>query len=96
VPVEPPEPIVVDREETLQAPGLMGLDPAHSAFLRALLARPQWTRADLEELAEDREMMIDGTLERINEASFDLYEEPILEGEDVVELNQEVVRELVQ
>ncbi len=96
VPVEPPEPIVVDREETPQAPGLMGLDPAHAAFLQALLARPQWTRADLEELAADREMMIDGTLERINEASFDRYEKPILEGEDVVELNQEVVRELLQ
>ena len=40
--------------------------------------------------------MLDGVLEHINEASFDKYEQPLLEGEDVMEVNPEVVRELLQ
>jgi uncharacterized tellurite resistance protein B-like protein len=95
-PEEAPEPFAEESEATPQVPGLMGLDAGHTAFLRTLLARPHWARAELEELAADRGMMVDGTLERINEASFDTFNKPFLEGDDPVELNQEVVHELVK
>lgn len=81
---------------TSKEPALMGLDDEHSAFVRTLLSRPHWTRAELEELAEDRGMMVDGALERINEASFDAFDKPFLEGDDPVALNQEVTHELAQ
>ena len=95
-PEEVLEPVAVEFEAAPQATGLMGLDADHTAFLRTLLSRPHWMRAELEELAADRSMMVDGTLERINEASFDTYDKPFLEGDDPVELNREVVHELIK
>ena len=77
-PDEIAEPVVVELEPTTQESGLLGLDPDHSSLLLMLLTRRHWTRAELEELAIDRGMMIDGTLERINEASFEAYDQPIL------------------
>jgi hypothetical protein len=47
-------------------------------------------------LAQDRGILLDGALERINEASFDKHDQPFSEGDDPVEINQEVVREILQ
>jgi hypothetical protein len=58
-----------------------------------LKLRSQWTRAELEELATDRGLMLDGTLERINEACLDKFEEPFVEGEDPIDVNQSLLRE---
>ncbi len=88
---------VVEDEPTAAAePTLLGLTPDQSAFVTVLLTRPQWTRAELEELATDREFMLDGMVEKINDASFEKHNQPLLEGEDPVDLNAEVVRELMQ
>ena len=34
--------------------------------------------------------MLDGALERINEASFDLFDIPFIEGNDPMEINSEI------
>lgn len=70
---------------------LLGLDPEHSNFARLLLSRPQWSRRDLEDAASDMELMLDGALEKINEAALDIYEKPLAEGEDPLEINQDVL-----
>lgn len=94
---EPEEPVPAEVEPVATTqPTLLGLPVEQSAFVQTLLARPQWTRAELQELADDREFMLDGVLERINEASFDKYEKPLLEGDEVVDVNPEVLRELLQ
>lgn len=79
--------------EDLEAvgPGLLGLDPDHSAFLRALLSRPRWTRAELQDMAADMELMLDGSLERINEATLEKFDSCIAEGDDPVEIAQELM-----
>ena len=61
---------------------LLGLDPEHSAFLRVLLTRPSWSRAELGEVAADMELMLDGALERVNEATLDTLDNRIAEGDD--------------
>ena len=71
--------------------GLVGLDEAHISFVRLLLSRPTWSRAELEDTASDLELMLDGALERINEASFDAHDAPFTEGEDPITVNKEVV-----
>lgn len=76
--------------------GLLGLDEAHTAFVRLMLSRPQWSRAELEDAAADLELMLDGALEQVNEASFDAYDLPLSEGEDPIDINAEVVEELEQ
>ncbi|MFP3541070.1 tellurite resistance TerB C-terminal domain-containing protein, partial [Pseudomonas sp. SIMBA_044] len=56
---------------------LLGMDDAHSAFLRLLLTRPKWTRAELVDAASDLEMMLDGAIEQVNEAALDHWDEPL-------------------
>ncbi|MHB1091722.1 tellurite resistance TerB family protein [Thiobacillus sp.] len=75
---------------------VMGLDEEHTELVRILCTRPEWTRDELEELAQDRGILLDGTLERINEAAFDTFDQPFGEGDDPVEINQEVVKEMLQ
>ena len=77
-------------------PVLMGLGTEHSSFVRTLLTRARWTRAELEEIAEEHGLMLDGALERVNEAALDTYDKLLLEGTDPVDLDQDVVREVLQ
>jgi hypothetical protein len=71
----------------------MGLDADHAAFFRLLISRPSWSRAELADAASDMGLMLNGALERINEAAFDHYDEPLLEGEDPVEVAQNLIQE---
>lgn len=98
---EPVEPVVAQqpaaqtREPGSPAPaaphGLAGLDAAHVAFVTQLVSRPEWTREELLDLASDLDLMLDGALERINEASFDAHDAALTEGDDPVAINQEVL-----
>jgi uncharacterized tellurite resistance protein B-like protein len=52
---------------------LIGLDADKSALLRLLMTRTQWARLELDEIAADRNILLDGTLETINEKSYSLF-----------------------
>jgi uncharacterized tellurite resistance protein B-like protein len=94
-PVIAPTPAVEDAAiETNSAVGFLGLDVAHSSFARMLLSRPQWTRQELLDVAEDLDLMLDGALERINEASFDAHDLPLTEGDDIIEVSAEILEKL--
>lgn len=81
-----------DTEEQAAAPaGLAGLDEAHTSFVRMLLSRPSWSRQELLDVAEDLELMLDGALERINDASFDAHDAALTDGDDPVVVNQEIL-----
>ena len=94
--VHAPEPAAeVQSVAAVEAPaGLMGLDEAHIALARMLLSRPEWSRADLQDLADDLDLMLDGSLERINEAAFDAHDMPFFEGEDPVTINAEFLEKV--
>ena len=79
-----------------QAPTLMGLETEHSALLQILLRQMRWTRSELEELASDRSLMIDGVLEHLNDTAFEKFNKPLFEGTDPIEINQEIAREVLQ
>jgi uncharacterized tellurite resistance protein B-like protein len=70
---------------TPDAPAFDGLDAPHSAFLRVLLERPTWTRGEVEELAEELNLMPDGAIDTINEFALDLAGEPLLD-EDTADM----------
>jgi uncharacterized tellurite resistance protein B-like protein len=74
---------------------LIGLDGMHSALLETLLSRTHWNRAELEELAEDRELMLDGALERLSDACFDRFDMALFDGGDPLELNPDAVKEIL-
>lgn len=89
---EPPPPSEFEEIETSHSP--LGLDESHSALVRLLLSRPQWTRAELEDAASDLDLMLDGALEQINEAAFDAFDEPLCEGDEPLEVNVELLERI--
>jgi tellurite resistance protein len=84
-----------EKEESSSANLLLGLDGVHSGLLETLLTRTQWARGELEELAEDRELMLDGALERLNEACFERFDMALFEDGDPMVLSAEAVREVL-
>lgn len=82
-----------EQEEVtlVEEAGQLGLDPEHTAFLRLLISRPVWSRQELADAAADMELMLDGTLERINEASLDVLKQPLIEGDDPIEVSREAL-----
>jgi len=93
------DPVAEPFQETVEpqagSASLLGLDEAHSTFLRLLLSRPSWTRSELSDAASDLELMLDGAIEQVNEASLDHWDEPLTDGDDPVEINQEFAQRLV-
>lgn len=83
-----------EPDEQQTNPNLLGLDIEHSAFLRRLITRPQWTRDELLNLAADFDLMLDGALENINESALDNLDEQIIEGDDLLEVNQSLLEKI--
>jgi uncharacterized protein/uncharacterized tellurite resistance protein B-like protein len=83
-----------EPESAEREPRMLGLDPEHSAFLRALLTRPSWTRTEAGDIAADMELMLDGALERVNEAALDAFDQRIAEGDDPIEIAQELMEQV--
>lgn len=82
-------------EETVEnTSSICGLDADHSAFLRVLVSRTEWARDELEAVASDMELMLDGALEQINDMAFEHFDIPVTEGEDPFEINPEVMDKL--
>lgn len=83
----PPQPEV--------GPALCGLDPAHSRFLLKLAERTSWERVEIEALAERVGVLPDGALELINDAAFEACGDLLLEGDEVVEIEGEILQEMI-
>lgn len=91
--VPPPAAPPVEVEPTPDS-GLLGLDEAHSALVRLMLSRPQWSRTELEDAASDLELMLDGALEQVNEACFDAHDIPLSEGDDPIDIHPEALEKI--
>ena len=64
-------------------------------LIQLLCSRTQWSRGELEEIAADAGMMLDGALEHINEATYDSFDAPLTEGDDPIDINQDILKELL-
>lgn len=87
-----PSPVV--ETEPVKEAGLLGLDEPHSALARLMLSRPQWRREELEDAAVDLDLMLDGAIERVNEACFDAHDLPLSEGDDPIDINPEAIEKI--
>jgi small-conductance mechanosensitive channel len=90
------QPIFMETEVVI-APALNtgALDTAHSSFVQILSQQPSWTREALELEAQGQGLMLDGALEIINEAAFETCDKPLVEGDDPIEVNAAVLKELL-
>ncbi len=89
----PPQPTPPVEPE---ANTLLGLDDVHSAFARRLMSRSSWQRTELSAIAHTLNIMLDGALEKINEASLDELDCPFTDGDDPVDINPEMNERLSQ
>ncbi|MEJ3668262.1 TerB N-terminal domain-containing protein [Stutzerimonas stutzeri] len=88
-----PDDVVV--EETVEdTSSVCGLDADHSAFLRVLVSRTEWSRDELGAVASDMELMLDGALEQINDMAFEHFDMPVTEGENPFEVNPDIMDKL--
>jgi tellurite resistance protein len=86
--------VTSEEDVVSENPGILGLDEQHSSLIRLLLSRPEWTRDELLDAASDLDLMLDGALELINEATFDNFDMALTEGDDPVEVNAEILEKL--
>jgi hypothetical protein len=75
---------------------IAGLDTATSAFLRYVSSKPAWSREELEIFAAERSLLLDGSIEAINDAAFEVCDEAALEGDNPIEINTAVLLVLLQ
>jgi uncharacterized tellurite resistance protein B-like protein len=72
------------------------LDRSHSGILTAFGAKDTWDRRELEALAKQQGLLLDGALDRINEAAFDKCDAPCIdEDDDQYTLDGEIYEELM-
>jgi uncharacterized tellurite resistance protein B-like protein len=72
-----------------------GLSATERAFALALAERESWSREEIEELAARHEVMVDGALESVNEAAFELCGSPFSEGDQPIEIDSDVAKEML-
>jgi len=85
--VSPNVPTEVPLGEVL----LPGLDTKHQKFLIEVLRQASWERKELLAMAAQSQIMLDGALEQINDAAFELIGEPITEGDDPIYVQQNIL-----
>ncbi|MEU0156307.1 TerB N-terminal domain-containing protein [Micromonospora fulviviridis] len=75
---------------------IAGLDPAHSALLRALAARPCRTREEFASLAAAHGVLPDGAFDLLNEVAIDVVGGPLFQDDDTLAMDNEVLMELLR
>lgn len=91
---EPTAPQAPVPEPTAATFSIAGLDAEASRFMQMLASKLIWAREELEKLAADHSLMLDGTLDSINDAAFDHFGGPFFEGDDPIEINAEFAKEI--
>ncbi|MEV6445458.1 TerB N-terminal domain-containing protein [Amycolatopsis sp. NPDC051716] len=72
-----------------------GLDPSHTVLFHRLVKQDTWSRAEFDALAAEIGLMPDGALEVLNDAAYDRTDEPLCEGSDPIEINQDIVKDML-
>jgi tellurite resistance protein len=90
---QPDEMPIEDHQGKQPVSSMLDLDIDHAGLLHALLLRAQWSRAELEKVCTDRGLMLDGAIERINEAAFSRFDQALIQGDDPIDINSELMQE---
>jgi uncharacterized tellurite resistance protein B-like protein len=77
--------------EFAAVPLLPGLSSSHNAFLTLLLTRAEWSRAELEAAAAERQIILDGAMENINDAALDAFGAMLFDGDDPIYVQTELM-----
>jgi hypothetical protein len=81
-------------EEEESVPANSGLDSAHDLFAQALRTKQIWTRPEAEKTARALGLFLDGAIEAINEWSFELFNEALIEDEGDLIIHTELYTQM--
>jgi hypothetical protein len=91
-----------DDEESVESPTavdhavtIAGLDARHSALLLKLQGVADLEREEFEAWAEELALLPQGALDTINDAAWDACDDPLIEGEETLEVSATVMEELL-
>lgn len=85
---------IVEEEPVEPQSGLQGLDATHVAFTMELVQRTFWETDLYEQLAKRHNLMVDGSLETINEWSFERFDDQLIEAYEGYEINRDIAPKL--
>lgn len=71
-----------------------GLDKRHASLLAMMSDRPAWSAGEYKELCSQFGLYPAGATETLNEWSFDLVDEPVIEDGAKISVNVEILKEL--
>lgn len=83
---------VAEKSEPQSTQSVLNLDETHLEIVKILATKPEWERNELQKIMKG--MMIDGVLEHINDAFFDYCDKAFIEGDDPIEINVELYKEI--
>jgi len=89
------QPIKPEAAKPDLSAGIAGLDEENAVFMRALVERTSWTRDELEALAAQKGLLLDGALDSINDAAIEAFGSPLFEGDDPMEINPLIAKEIL-
>jgi len=73
----------------------IGLDADAFTFMQVLASKLVWGREELETLAAEHNLMLDGTLDSINDASYGHFGSPFFDGEDPIEIDPVIMNKML-
>lgn len=82
--------------DSVISPRVPGLDESHSSIVRGLMGLASLPFTDFEEQARARNLMPMGAIDTINEAAFDIADEPLFEGDDILAINPHTLQEMLK
>lgn len=93
----PTEPCLVPAAASMSnVLNIAGIDAAHSGLAAHLCSRPVWSKVDAEDVATAHGLpLLDGAIDRINEAIIEACGEPLIDGDDPLEINDYAAKELL-
>jgi hypothetical protein len=83
----------IEKEEDASK-SLLGLDASLDALLQLIITKENWEREELEDAAKEFGLMFDGAIETINEKTFELFDEALIEVDEEIRVNSDIIKEI--
>lgn len=83
-----------ETEDTTASSSLAGLDAKHTALIREAITRPHWTEEEFAGLVARHNLMVAGALETVNEWSFGVHDQALLDEYEGYDVSPDIAEEL--
>ena len=86
--------ILSDLDKQESSFTIAGLDEAHLALYEKIITKGEWAREELQSICEQINLMIDGSIETINDWAFELVDSPLIEEGELIYVDLDLADEI--